>query len=179
MKCVFAVSSGYDETDLLLLNRLFGKRNKNQRAVDVILRCVKITVAAVLLYAGLFGVSKGNVSTLMRVLFIAVGAVELVSGVMHDRVRAARAKRMMRRQMASVTFTLDEDGITEKTDTRENTAAYGSVDAVYYWKERWFLFLADGHAVLLPKRCMQGAGEAEFSEFLENKTGKMIETIEK
>ena len=179
MKCVFTVSGGYDVTDLLLLNRLYGKRNKKRYALDIIVRCVKIAVAAVLLYAGIFGVIKGSVSTLMRVLFIVVGAEELLSGALHDRIRAARSKRMLRSRLGSVTVTLDEDGITEKTDAGENSALYSVVDTVYDWQGRWFLFLTDGHALLLPKSCMNGAGEAEVSEFLAEKIGKKIEMIEK
>ena len=175
MKYVFSLDSGYDEDDLLELNRLYAKRNPGSRAVDIILRTVKIVVAVVLIYAGFIGAAKSQTGTLMRVLFVLVGGLALLSGLFHNRVRAFRGKRMMQKQISSVQVTLDDDGITETTNAGENTAAYSDVEDIVYQKERWFLFLKDGHAVLLPKSCMKGGSTNSFEKRLTELTGREIQ----
>lgn len=179
MKYVFTLDSGYSTEDLFELNRLYAKRTPSSRAVDIILRAIKIVVAVVLIYAGCIGAAKSQIGIMLRVLFVVVGGLSLLSGLFHDRVRAFRGKRMMQRQISSVQVTLDDEGITQTNNAGENTVPYSDVDDVVYSEERWFLFLKDGHAVLLPKACMKDGDADSFEEHLAELTGKEIQHEEK
>ena len=120
-------------------------------------------------------------------LLTAMGAAMLYFGVREFRKKetAARLKFRNRYQRelrktfpdTPMRFLLEEDGFSVWEPSGSASYRYHALDAVWEDGERYYLLLPEGKFLALQKRAFTQGDPAAFRTFLEEKTGRSVETI--
>ena len=117
------------------------------------------------------GVEASNVVT-----WIAMAGL-LLALVFEDRLNGAIARKRMLPGTDKTVATFTEEGYYSETAMGNTQWKYENITAMAEL-ERYFVFLfGKNHAQVYDKRCLTGGTAAEFRAFLEEKTGKTMETV--
>lgn len=164
----------YSLKDLEALSRVTGKlyrrwKNWIYRILLAVLT-VGYLVLGVLAFAG-GGWIPGLILILVGVFFGAVA-------VLYHQGTAWRSRRMLLKGMGSITVELTEEGIRGQSGKGEDYYPYSSVIGACHYGERYFLFLDERHAILLPERALILDSPIALKPWLEEKLKKEILELE-
>ena len=148
-------------------------RKKRSRRVHVFAAIVVLLCAFVLL-TGLLSGEPFDVRDAVTLLAVLTG---LVTGLLEDRLNAAKARLLPGTEHAATVF--DEDGYTMTTGVTETRWQYAQILAIAETKRYFILALSKNHAQAVDKEGMQGGSAEEFRAFITEKTGKPVTYIKK
>ncbi|MBE7004958.1 MAG: YcxB family protein [Ruminococcaceae bacterium] len=170
---MFEVEQTYDVAALTALCRA---ARKTTRPVWRVIRgavWVTFAVGTLLLAAQLalqsFG--KGDLRLLLSV------AVLLLFLLFEDKLNAWVALRQMVPGTAHSTTVFGEDAYTVTTDTTQTRWQYENITALAETRRYYFCFLGKRHGQCFDKQGFRQGDSEAFRTFIEQKTGKSINTI--
>ncbi|MCI2058216.1 MAG: YcxB family protein [Oscillibacter sp.] len=175
MEFRFYMPQRYTRQDLMEFNKVYVRSSRLRCWGKNLFRILSVLCGAALFLAGLMILLGGGIQEGLLVPGIvstAVGAVWLLSGVFYYRINAWGSRRQMLRETGSFTVTLREDGVTEETEKGISNYPYASFTDAVFHANRWFLFLDQRHALILPLSTMAQGAPVELEKFLEERTGK-------
>lgn len=167
---MFIVEQTYDLAGLTALCRAM---RKTVRRIWCAVRVICWGVFAVGLLLWLVSVAMG----IPEHMLLAASAVLLVVLLTEDRLNALISRRLMIPGTAHSVTTFSEDAYTVKTDSLETQYHYANITRLCETERYFFLFLGNRHGQIFDKQCFQTGSPDEFRVWMENKTGKTIQTV--
>lgn len=169
---VLRFDHGYEKADFIAMQKLYQKK---------MLPWWKYVFALILLIAGVIVVAEGIL--LLAFGNIGQGLFSLVWGLLlallflfRTRINAWGSRRQAMKT-GNLTIKFSAEGLTETSRMGTFSMPYGNVERVFYYRERYFLFLDKRHAHILPERAFAVGDPKDFSTFIEDRTGKRVEYI--
>lgn len=169
---MFQFQYEYTLEDMNALSRVTAKTYRRKKVL--IYRTI-LTVLA-LAYLGM-GVYLFSSSAMVGGILITAGILFAAITLFFHRGTAWRSKRMMVNGGEEVAVTLEPDGVRGKSKMGEDFCLYTAVIGAYHYRERYFLFLDQRHAMLLPERALTQGDPAGLGSFLREKLGKEIKEL--
>lgn len=170
---MFQFQYDYTLEDMNALSRVTAKTYRRKKVL--IYRTVLALLGVAYLGMGVLLLSGGS---------MVPGAILLLAGVLFAAIcifyhqgTAWRSKRMLMEGMGSLTVTLEEEGLRGKSGLGEEFYPYSAVIGGYHFRERYFLFLDQRHAMLLPEQALTQGDGAGLKAFLSEKIGKEIKEL--
>ena len=70
-----------------------------------------------------------------------------------------------------------DEGLAQSSSKAAASVPYHAFERLYYYRDRYFLFVDKLHAYILPEDRFVVGDSADFRAFIEAKTGKTVEYI--
>lgn len=162
----------YDYTleDMNALSRVTARTYRRKK---VMLYRVVLTLLA-LAYLAVGGVMLSGGSILWGAILIVAGVLFAALSLFYHQGTAWRSKRMMAEDTGDFTVELEEESVRGRSEKGESAYPYSAVIGAYHYRERYFLFLDQRHAMLLPERALTQGDPASLKPFLEDKLKQEI-----
>lgn len=103
--------------------------------------------------------------------------VNLSVAIGYQRAVIYFGKRRLRDAGESMTVTIDDSGVTDRTGGVTAHYDFSALYALYWCRDVYLLFISKRAALVLPERFREGGSSAELYQFLEEKTGKSIKSL--
>lgn len=179
IKYRFSVSGSRE--DYLALNRLFIQKSRLWRVVIPLLRTVEFLLGAFCVLTGVLMLlpvaAREDRSWSLALGLLIPGLFLLYRSLFYYRRRARRTGRSAVQDAGEATLTFSDESITETTSKGGATYPYSAFVEAYAYDARWFLFLDERHAFILPRAAMTEGEKETFSAFLSEKLGKPVVTL--
>ena len=161
--------------DLVTLHSKVGKGAdvKTNRASNVVL--VVVGVVLILDAFVMFFLEKGVSVT--SVFGLLIGALALT---LFARRRTISAKRIMRnaeKLQANMDILVDENGIRVGGNAAETVYQYAAVEAIYFWRGSYVLYVDKVHIVPVPVSAFVEGEPDDFAAYLTEKTGLQVQIL--
>lgn len=163
----------YSLEDLNALSRVAGKTYRRTKVV--VFRTVLALLGVAYLYVG--GVLIAGGGTLVGIILLVAAALFGSLAIFYHQGTAWRSKRMMVEGMGSLTVTLEEEGLRGESGLGEEFFLYSAIIGAFHYRDRYFLFLDERHATLLPERALTEGDPAGLRSFLTEKLGAEIKEL--
>ncbi len=169
---VLRFDGGYGKDDFVALQKLYQK--KMLPWWKYVFAIIMLLAGAIIVVEGILLLALGNIG--QGLFSLALGLLLALLFLFRARVNAWSARRNMAK-MENMTIKLSADHITETNAGAMFQVPYGNVERVFYYRERYFLFLDKRHAHILPEAHFAVGDPKDFSAFIEDRTGKQVEYI--
>lgn len=171
---VLRFDHSYRKEDFRALSKLADKTTRKWSG-----RVISLFGFVVGLFAFLSGIlmlrSDGEISDLTATLLL-FGGLCLVLCFFRSRLNAWGAGRQALK-VENLTMKFSDEGLTQSSDKATATVPYSAFERLYHYRERYFLFVDRLHAYILPEDCFVVGDSADFRTFIEEKTGRRVESF--
>ncbi len=165
---MFKFGVEYSFKDFIALNKLYAKKMKKwwRRAIEIfyiVAGIIFILIGAVMLteeisFSWFFVIFLGIILILLMVFAPYLGAIQ--------------TKRLLLQDEHKMEFSFEEEFFIETTDKSESKRFYNSIFSLYFYKDRYFIFLDKRHAYIIPKDFLKEINQDEFIKFISEKSEK-------
>ena len=114
--------------------------------------------------------------TLNGIVWILLGEILLLVSVFYNRINAWGTRKQTL-QVENLTIKFSDEGLAQSSSKAAASVPYHAFERLYYYRDRYFLFVDKLHAYILPEDRFVVGDSADFRAFIEAKTGKTVEYI--
>lgn len=164
----------YELEDFLILNHVADEKNGRGGKILLILSPVFFVDVAALI--GLY-FSKASIADNWRYLCFLTVAGIILSAYLFPRGLARESQKRGMQNLGEVTIVLDENGIRESCGKGDTQRKWSAVVVGYYCRGRYFLFVDNCYALILPERALVEGDPAGLRVFLEDRLQMEIKEI--
>lgn len=171
---VLRFDHGYEKADFIAMQKLYQK---------TVQPWWWKALALVMLLAGVFLVFGGALMLALdeevfgqALVSLLMGGLLILLTLFRTRINAWGSRRQAMKT-GNLTIKFSAEGLTETSRMGTFSMPYGNVERVFYYRERYFLFLDKRHAHILPERAFAVGDPKDFPAFIEDRTGKRVEYI--
>ena len=176
MKYQFYLPEGYSTKDLIAMHKLLEKRGKIIRFLTPPLRLAMICLGIYLIVNSYSLGSGGYVDNISEspAFVRLVGLIWIGLSVLYYHLKAWGSRRAMMQHLGAITVTVNEDGVSERTQQGGTNQHYEDFVDACVFQDRWFLFQTPYHACILPKSALTEGDPEQFEAFWAEMTGKPV-----
>lgn len=171
---VLRFDSGYDKDDFVALQKLY-QRTLQPRWWRV-LAVVMLLAAIFLILGGILLLTLDGEKLGQALLSMLAGGLLLTLFLFRTRINAWSAQRNTAKMM-NLTIKFSAEYVTETTSGATLQVSYDQITRVFHYRERYFLFLDNRRAHILPEAHFAVGDPNDFPAFIEDRTGKQVEYI--
>lgn len=100
--------------------------------------------------------------------------LNLAIAIGYRRYAAFLTRRWLARKGETMSVTIDDGGVTDRTGGVTTHYEFSALYAVCWCRDVYLLFVSKRSALVLPERYREGGSHSELLRFLEEKTGKPV-----
>ena len=134
-------------------------------------------IATVAMTAGVVILAWFDAIDTQMIIMVAIFICCFVFLMFRDRLNAKISQKSFMKNIGTMFFTMNDDGIFVKTTKSEERYYYSGITAIYTDGETYFILLDKNHAIILPKRGFVSGAPESFEDYITSQTGLTIETV--
>jgi len=173
----FRFENGYDFYELILLNKAVVRRNAFLRVFVPILRSVFVVGGLFFLITGCMFFFAGFHDAAMGAICILAGLLWFLLGAFYYRYGAWKSRRMLLKNLGSISISLNEKDIHELTSRSEARFSYHLIQEVCFYKNTYIVFLDKKHAFILSLNKLSAGQPDLLAMALEERCGKAVKQL--
>lgn len=148
----------------------------SRRKLNIISRVFSI-IATVVMTAGVVILAWLDAIDTQMIIMIAIFIICFVFLMFRDRFTAKISQKSFTKNLGTLFYTINDEGIFVKTLKTEEKYYYSGVTSVFTDGEIYYILLDKDHAMLLPKRSFTAGDPDCFALYLAERTGLEITNI--
>ena len=146
------------------------KKSRRSHMLGVI-----VVIFAILLTLPLDG--KEFVLDFRTVITWIVSAILVLTLLFEDKINGYIARKRMLPGLDKSVVTFNEDGYLSETPVGKSEFKYGNIVMLAETAEYFIFIFSQNHAQVYDKRTLSGGTQEEFRQFIQNVTGKKIQSV--
>ena len=171
----FKFETAYNQEAVTVMAKALRKTMRKKKSRRSHMLGVIVVIFAILLTLPLDG--KEFVLDFRTVITWIVSAILVLTLLFEDKINGYIARKRMLPGLDKSVVTFNEDGYLSETPVGKSEFKYGNIVMLAETAEYFIFIFSQNHAQVYDKRTLSGGTQEEFRQFIQNVTGKKIQSV--